>query len=210
MAVYLINFQGTLMTGAEQFQHSIVVDAAGSIGGEMQSTVLDAAEDALDALMHTTTGAAPMIPSTTVYTNVRVARVLSLEEGTLQSAVNRSVTKAGTGSGALPPQLAVCVSLAGGDKGNGLPYRGRFYMPGPASNRVADGIMTSAARDQYGLGVEGMLAALTIPLSNIAPQIWSRKFATTATVEQARIGRALDTVRSRRRSIPEQYAVVSP
>lgn len=206
MAVYLCNFQGTLLSGAETFQHSIAVDAAGeTTPGEFQNTVLSNCVDAINALMNATTGIRSHLPSTTAYTNVRVSRVLGLTTGRLFAAVNQSVSLVGTGGNPLPPQLACAISLQGGDRGNGTPYRGRFYLPAPDTTRLANGLWATSSRAQYEIGVENFMNALDVDLENTAPQIWSRKDGVTVNVDAVRLGVALDTIRSRRRDIPEAY-----
>ena len=207
MAVYLVTFSGTLMSGAEQFAHTLAVDDAGS---SSEADILSAAVSGINAF-HGTTGLAAIYPTTTRWTNVKVARVVDLADGTLFAGVNQAVSLAGTsniGTKHLPPQLAIAVSLVGGPRANGTPYRGRFYLPCVTAdtNAVSEHLLTPAGQTILLNGVEALMDALTDPIDSRSPQVWSRKDATTSTVTTIRIGRAVDTIRSRRRDLPETYA----
>lgn len=104
------------------------------------------------------------------------------------------------------PQVALAVSLGTGQRG--ASKRGRFYLPSPYINLdgtleipdgIRDDVQASAAQwitdlnDEPGLDV----LALTVIVA-------STKGFNTA-VSSVRVGRALDTIRTRRRSLGENY-----
>lgn len=127
--------------------------------------------------------------------------------------VNVVDTQGGGQGGALrPPQVALAVSLMTARRG--ASGRGRFYIPLPSMNlSVAD--LTIAA-DQADL-VQASAAALVNNINN-APGIdvlglqvivaSTKGFNTEVT--GVRVGRVMDTIRSRRNAIPEGYRSVSP
>lgn len=210
MAVYLLTFSGELLSGAEQFSHSLAVDVAGSGGGN-EEALLDVAEAAIEDVL-TTGGTGPLqavIHSGTSWTNIKCAQVLGLGTGALKAGVNRTLSLACTASDLPPPpQLALAVSLVGGPKANGTPYRGRFYVPAPvaASTRWTDGKLATAQQTNYLEAWAQFVRDFDRPIDNMAAQVWSRTDALTSTVTAVRMGRAFDTIRSRRRDMPEDYA----
>jgi len=208
VTVYLVNYMGTLGGGVETFQHSIVLDRAGAFSG-IEEDILDQAEAGLTAL-HGGTFKSNW-PSATVWTNIRCAEVLDLTPNAgqpqLKQAVNRAVSEAGSSSATAPLQLSCVISLQGGEKPNGTPYRGRFHLPAPAfGSSTPHGTMNTTLQGVVLDQAEAMLNALFNPLESMAPQIWSRVAGETLTVEKIRVGRQLDTVRSRRRDAPENYS----
>lgn len=206
MAVYLATFSGTLLNGAEQFSHSLAID---DVLGGSEEDMLAQVVLGLQA-MTGFTGFAATYPQSTKWTNVKVAQVLNLSTGELRAGINQAVNISGTGSGVAvipPPQVAVAVSLVAGPRANGTPFRGRFYLPAPAvaSSNWSEGLMTATAQATIANGVEAMLEQINDPIDQIACQVWSRRYATTSTVETIRVGRAFDTIRSRRRDLAELY-----
>jgi hypothetical protein len=206
MAVYLLTFSGTLMSGSEQFSHTLAVDDTGS---SSDTAVLAAGVSALNAMVGTS-GFLALYPTTTKWTNVKCALVTNLSSGTLFAGVNTAVNHTGTGASAathLPPQLAIAVSLVAGPKPNGTPYRGRFYLPCPTAGAsgISEHLLTTTGRTTLLNGVEALMDGLTDATEGRSPQVWSRKDGLTSTVRSIRIGRAVDTIRSRRRDIPETY-----
>lgn len=106
-----------------------------------------------------------------------------------------------------PPQVALAVSL-GSDR-RGASGRGRFYLPGPVcSFSIVTGLVSVAEVE----GVRGSVVTLIEALNNqpgvegAAPKVTiasSKGF--NSDVTEVRVGRALDTIRSRRTSLLESY-----
>lgn len=144
----------------------------------------------------------------TIFTESTAAPILGLTNGDLGQAahVAFSPTLPGTGSSSLPSQCAVAVSLSGGARANGTPYRGRFYLPAPSVNAlIGDGTYAQAANTlSFIQSYAANLAAAGLTLS-----IWSRKDGTLVAVNQIRVGNKVDTMRSRRNELPETYSVAA-
>lgn len=205
MASALLKFYGTLLSGAEQFQHSLVVDDAVVAGDEevWSQWAADAIADAFAAVP-----SANPFPSTTAYTGVSAAEILNLSTGALSAAHHRTVSHAGGGSGNLPPQCSVAVSLTGGQRANGTPIRGRFYLPGPRNETnffASNGRLSTGGQEAYWIFADALVWSLNRELQDAAPQVWSRALGNTTTVTEVRVGKAVDTIRSRRADIPEEY-----
>lgn len=123
------------------------------------------------------------------------------------------VSTPGAQSGAVthPPQVALAVSLTSGRRGPS--GKGRFYLPMPAvavdpgtleigvSER--DAVLASVATFLNDLGNEPNVDVL-----DLGPCIASTKGFNTP-VTGVRVGRALDTIRSRRRSLKENYSAIA-
>jgi hypothetical protein len=120
----------------------------------------------------------------------------------------RLVEQAGGRDGALyPPQVALAVTLETGVRGPSR--RGRIFLPTP-SFEVAGSYRINALQ---AVGVAESVATLIRDLNNAAGvdplnypavTIASRKGFNT-NVTEVRCGRVLDTIRSRRASLPELY-----
>lgn len=206
MAVYLATFSGTLLGGAEQFSHTLAIDDVND-GGD--AAMLTKCVNGL-AAMAGVAGFLAYFPDTTRWTNVKVARITNLGLGTLFAGVNQPVNHVGgmsTASAVPAPQSAVAISLVGGPRANGTPYRGRFYLPGQSyvANSTSAGQLIDARRDTLLAGAQALLQSINELVTGVSCQVWSRKDATTSTVTAVRCGLAIDTVRSRRRDIPEGY-----
>lgn len=106
----------------------------------------------------------------------------------------------------VPPQIALAVSLGTGARGPGA--RGRFYLPVPA---IALDLATFLGDATY----VGQVAASTRQLREdlkgdgytMAVNSGKRGLQPVTTI---RVGRALDTIRSRRRALPESYVTAAP
>lgn len=207
MAVYLVTYSGTLLGGQEQFAHTLAVDDVND-GGE--SAIADRADTALQAFL-ATAGCSNNISNGTRWTNIKVARVLSLTAGTLFAGFNKAINHAGTNASAgsvPPPQAALAISLVGGPRANGTPYRGRFFLPAPqfGTGSVVGGVLDTALQTSFANGVQNWLNDLNNAVLGVSAQVWSRSAGVTSTVETIRVGRQIDTIRSRRRDMPESYA----
>lgn len=202
MAAYLIKFNG-IVGGGEFFTHSLVCDVA---SGGTQQNVLDAIDPAFDGAL-TSHNIMSLLPSTTAYQTVSVAEILDLGTGALNAKTEGALDYAGSGaaSTALPPQCALVVSLQGGSKPNGTPYRGRFYTPAPGKGQTEAGYITTTAqeawRDFWGKFLDDFASLAGLRTT----RIWSRSQGLTVAIDSIRIGRVIDTIRSRRTDLPEEY-----
>lgn len=219
MAVYQLKFHGTLNGGAEQFVHSLVIDDVGALLNDEQA----AANEGVGALNNTLPGSSmlDLFPTQTVWTHVTAARVLDLATGRLSAAFRQDLPTPiiGTTGFPMPPQCAWVVSLRAGTYANGSPLRGRFYLPAPNTSEIdADGRVTVVNRD-IALGwAVAFIQEFNDDLADRAAQVWSRGavagsnakgMATTQTIDEVRVGRVIDTIRSRRGNLIEDYAAAN-
>ncbi len=109
------------------------------------------------------------------------------------------------------PQVALAVSL--GTDRRGASGRGRFYLPMPTTPMGSQFVIPDVARD----AAQARLATFVESLGNqpgfdvldLRVVVASTKGFNTS-VTSVRVGRVLDTVRSRRRSILEDYDPPTP
>jgi len=127
---------------------------------------------------------------------------LSALTGKNVSQATSSPALAGTGSGAaLPPQVAVCVSLR-----TALPTRagrGRFFLPAPIVTVSSAGRIGSTPRGQILAAAEGMLQSLSD--SGYPAVVYHRNDLTTTSVTTVKVGDVFDTIRRRRDKLIESY-----
>lgn len=115
-----------------------------------------------------------------------------------------------TGSGLLPPQIALAASHR--TQQIGRRGRGRMFMPGINPNQLdsTTGEITSAGRTNALNGQVALLEALKYdsadPLGpHIAPVITGKPFTNYGVINTVRVGSVFDTQRRRRRSVTENY-----
>lgn len=111
----------------------------------------------------------------------------------------------GVGTTSVPAQLAYCVSLYT-DKPRGRAARGRFYLPLPTSPVDATGTLTLGNVQQWAAGVDAFLEAVSTGVPGHALGVVS-DVGTGAEnyVTQVKYGRVIDTIRSRREGLTENY-----
>ena len=114
-----------------------------------------------------------------------------------------------TGAGNIPKfpyQVACAVSLETGQRGGSK--RGRIYLPVPIVSMEGDGQFTlldaTGIRDRFGVFVNNLNNGPGVTAPEPRVTIASVKGFNTD-VTSVRVGRVLDTVRRRRRSLPEAY-----
>jgi hypothetical protein len=111
-----------------------------------------------------------------------------------------------------PPQVALAVSLETGRRGP--TGRGRIFLPAPQIEVfTGTGLADPAVID----GVRTAFATFVNGLNNVAGLDANASKVTVASVKgyntdvtSIRVGRALDTIRSRRTSLEEKYSVSEP
>lgn len=112
---------------------------------------------------------------------------------------------AGGGTPRFPSQVSLVVSLRT-DKRRGLAHAGRFYSPGPSLAITNDGRVSAADIDIQVGNVTTLLNAINAAVDGyqvgVASDVGGGRFER---VTSARIGRVLDTMRSRRTSLDEAY-----
>lgn len=139
-----------------------------------------------------------------------------MDTDSLEHVVNPAI--AGRSAVQPPPQLALAVSLIGNENPRGLAGRGRFYLPpmsgmdsvtadgkiGPTSIPLVVSATQKLIRDVNalfnGLGVQYGYVGNTSSGSGNRP-------GRQQVVSEIRVGNVCDTVRSRRRSLQENYTV---
>lgn len=118
---------------------------------------------------------------------------------------------AGTSTYLVPPQIALCVTTGGANRG---PARyGRFYLPAPGKSVTGDCRISATDQSDYLTGAKAFLEAvqnaIDIP-DTFTPAKMINASAVGAGAEQEvthiRIGRVLDTQRRRRAQLDEAYA----
>lgn len=114
---------------------------------------------------------------------------------------------AGGGGNYFPPQVALAVSLLT-DSSRGRAHAGRFYLPTPAAGIEGDGRWGAGPATEVAASVTTMLDAINGAVSGytvgVASDIGTGTFRRCTGI---RVGRTLDTIRSRRTSLPEAYVI---
>jgi hypothetical protein len=204
MTDYLATVRGTLVTASLK---EIFVFTIPGIATSDQSTAATAVKNAFATAWAGAPTIAGLLPTTTAFTEVTCAEIINKSTGTLKAASHVPFAPVLNGSGTitLPSQLAVCVSTAGGSKPNGIPYRGRFYLPGPAGGALVSGTgLISTSATWSGWAKAFFLAMIA---NSYVPAVWSRKDASMSIITQLRVGATVDTIRTRRNELAEAYSV---
>lgn len=119
----------------------------------------------------------------------------------------RNVTGGGGPGIAHPPQVALCVSLV--TETRGATGRGRFYLPLPAFGVAGGGLISDPAQAGVATEMQTFLNNLNNvpgvdPLNTPRVTVASSK-GYNSDVTGVRVGKALDTIRTRRRGLVEAY-----
>jgi len=208
MAVFLLTVHGFQNTSSEIFQHTMVVDNPSFV----QEDAADVAEHAADAWATAmNAGFRALFPTTCIWQGVRAAAVLNLSSGALSAAANHEQILAGTGSAAeqLPHQCAIAVSLRGGNRPNGTPIRGRFYLPAPTVAAIDTGFLGVTNRELIRDRMKVFHDELDTFDPPYDPVVWSRVLGNTTSITEIRVGSVIDTMRSRRNAFTESYSAVA-
>lgn len=112
-------------------------------------------------------------------------------------------TPGGSGSAIHPPQVAWVVSLGTGQRG--ASKRGRFFLPMPAVGLGTDLEVPAVVRGDAEASVVTFLNDINAAFSSGHRVVIASRKGYNTPVTTVRMGRALDTLRSRRRSLSEQY-----
>lgn len=206
---FRVSALGRIGNGAERFSYGINVQGS----GDPRATEAGWTDVAGDIkTFHTSVGAG--IAAHCVLESVKVASI-GPDGKYLHDALEIAITGgagSGNGGGVFPPQIALSVSLLTNRRGPG--GRGRLYLPCPTYNvdatngfqisAGAAGLVATAVRDllnniRNAPGLDNVNNSLD-PL----PVVASTK-GTNTEIIGVRVGRVLDTIRSRRGALAENY-----
>lgn len=210
MTNYLASLRGTISTPylKEIFVHTFAIISSAS-----QSTVANNLATQWQACLNTGVASFPlksMFPGQVAYNECTVAELLNAEppEPRLAAATHVLWTDIqGTGTlGMIPSQCAVAVSVKAGTRPNGLPQKGRWYLPSPDRNQLdqASGLLSTGTEVKIRDTVADFWAKMN--QAGDRPALWSRKYGTVKAWDQLRVGRTVDTIRRRRNELPEIYS----
>lgn len=182
-----------------------------AIGGSFISDAL--ADDVVDAVEAYFSDPGTFVHGSAKMTQVKFA---SIDADGHYVGVPYVVASTVVGGGAdtiHPPQVSWCVSVAAvPDPGDPITpsgrRRGRWYLPLPvpaidsATGEVSDRSTAATLASNTVAFIEATNAAIGGPAIVVASSIDGNH-----TINQVRVGRALDTIRSRRRDLLEDYAI---
>lgn len=144
------------------------------------------------------------------YNEVTVANIINQEPpdprlGAARHVFFTPITGSGGGQ-MLPSQCALAVSVTAGYRPNGVPAKGRFYLPAPTTNILSptDGTVDPTKRDQISATIAQFWADMN--LAGHRPALWSRTYGTVVEWDTIRVGSKVDTIRRRRNELPEAYS----
>lgn len=114
----------------------------------------------------------------------------------------------GPTGGQIPPQISLCITL-GTERSRGRAHAGRFYPPTTSLGVQANGGISPTAQQ----GAAAAAAELVESLNAVLPEYFvgvtsDLGVGAQMQVTEIRVGKVLDTMRSRRSSIPEDYVSV--
>lgn len=117
----------------------------------------------------------------------------------------------GTGNTSMPPQVALAITLRTA-KTRGRAHAGRFYIPLLSHSIGTDGRLSAAQASQIGERATTFLNDLNTALAGIGRLAVVSDVGTGAqnNVTHIEVGRVLDTMRSRRRSLEEDRQIGQP
>ena len=116
----------------------------------------------------------------------------------------------GSTTAAIAPQVALAVTLRT-NAARGLAHAGRFYVPTPSATPGTDGRISQASAETVMQAASTMISAI-----NTALPTWNVGVTSNVgnglqrEVTHVQVGRVLDTIRSRRTSLPEEYVTGAP
>lgn len=106
----------------------------------------------------------------------------------------------------LPPQAATAVSLLTNKK-RGLAHRGRFYLPRLGYSTGNDGRMDVGRQTELATATVTMLQGIGTALgpAHVLGVVSDRRTGAQTAVTEIAVGRVIDTIRSRRKKLQEDY-----
>jgi hypothetical protein len=208
MADYITTLRGTIATGVlgEIFSHSLAIRSS--------ATMTTLAEDLKNSWNNTWQAGGSNLslyfPPEVEYTEATAATIIDWTLPKVSAAFHASFPVGTTGAninGMLPAQNAVAVSLVAGVRDNGVPLRGRFYLPtlGQDTVEATSGVLLTSVQTAIAGGIRSFFNALTS--QGHTPCVWSRTTGAFQPVTLMRVGNRVDTIRSRRNAGVEAYVV---
>lgn len=205
-----MTLRGTISAATLQeiFVHSFAVQSSRSA-----STVADSTATLWTNLLNTGTAGFPLknlFSPMTVYQEVTVAEIINMEppDPRLAAAVHVAFgpIQGGGSGGAMPSQLAIAVSIKAGTRPNGIPQKGRFYLPPPDRTFVdsSSGLLASNVPSDATNSIATWWSQMRS--AGDVPSLWSRRYGTIKAWDAIRMGRTVDTQRRRRNELPETYS----
>lgn len=200
MADYYVTFRGTL--AAAQVQEIFVHSMATLSSAPAETVAADYAAQWI----------ANMLPANwnpaVAYQEVTVAEILAAEppQPRLAAATHFPCVLVGTSAGSmLPTQNAVAVSIYAGLKPNGVPAKGRFYLPPPSQAYITP--TTGTLSSAHATSLRDQVADWWAGVRQLGhqPALWSRTRGTVIPWDSIRVGGTVDTIRRRRNELPEVY-----
>jgi hypothetical protein len=206
---------GSLGSTGEQFSYGVCM-AQGASGGSYFEPFMSANEDVFSDLCDDVAAyhgrATTRLRSAAVLTHVKVAPIGPDGKYTADPYIkDYNIPGAESGAGSSPPQVSLAVSLVTDRRGPS--GKGRFYLPLPAWGVDQNSflIQEQNANDSRG-SAQTFLNALNnqpgIDVLGMGVVVASTKGFNTP-VTGVRVGRVLDTVRTRRNKLQEQYTGVA-
>lgn len=207
MSVYACSLRGTISTSAigEIFSHSLGIESASSA-----AAVAQALHDHWATIWGTAaTGLGTIFTPKVTYTEATAAAVLDPMVPELGAAAHSAFSPplAGRATGdSLPSQTAIAISLTAGNRPDGRPFKGRFYLPTPHESFLdADGLIPSVTTANLASMFKQFFELMNT--SGHYVSVWSRTTEDLVNpVNLVRVGNRVDTIRSRRNRFPEVYA----
>jgi hypothetical protein len=201
---------GTSSSAEERF--SFGVSLADDMGGGDADRVIQPNDGQFDDMVTDTTAffgrAASQIAPHCRLTEVKLAKI-GPDGRYLEDPFIAAVSQVGAGNFNIvyPPQVALAVSL--NTSRRGATGRGRFYLPCPTVGLSTDTMVgdingANSCRDSVKTWLDALNNEPGIDVVNFGVCVASSKGYNTA-VTSVRVGRVLDTIRSRRRSLGEGY-----
>lgn len=212
---YKFSFGGGLI-GGEEWTNSINIasDSIFGIDPSVEARMNDDLNNFTANLETFFTAISTLIYSGTTLTWSKLA-IIGPDGRYAAAPVSRPIAdKRGSGPIALPNQVACALSMqsdAWGARGK----NGRIYLAGVAIKIGGDGLMTVADRDKlataFAAFIDGLNDSANIVLASDAAVVVASAVGEGAfnKVVRVRVGRVLDTIRSRRTSMNEDYGTVN-
>lgn len=207
--IFRLVMSGTLV-GSETFSYGITIDKTFSSGpapDEVPPAVLDAVE-----AFHTNANLA--IGSKAVLTMVKFNEIGTngryfSTENTVLHEFDPGIPGA-TGN-TMPPQVALAITLRTAQR-RGRASSGRFYIPHLGGAMDTDGRISAGEAVQTAAAATTFLNDLNTALDGIGRVAVASDIGTGAInhVTHVEVGRVLDTIRSRRRSLEEAREIGAP
>lgn len=161
----------------------------------------------------------PIMPSNAVLRTVKISRITvrpplrdatvvrTTPSGELVQGVHETAIPGDTGPINAPPQLAVCVSLI--TPRRGATGKGRLFLPMPGLvPSLLDRRLSAQDAGQIAGNMRNLVSDLNGLLGFGSVSVVSSK-GFVSPVTEVKVGRTVDTIRSRRNRLPEDYVSVA-